>query len=224
MSAPAIGSLVLFLLVAVFHLAACFFKNPKYADLSKPLLMPFLALTAVLLLLQKGAPNSTIIILTLALAFGTAGDIFLLDAKDKSFILGTLSFFIGHIFYLILFIPLTQKMPLWSWAVFAVCAILFTLCSWITINKPKGVKGVFIALYSLILCTIFFCGLSGTITGYSSAALYVMIGAVLFIASDGILSLTLFKKDFRFSRFVIMATYIAAEVLLTLGAVAPYLK
>ncbi|MFA6937276.1 MAG: lysoplasmalogenase [Treponema sp.] len=224
MSAPAIGSLVLFLLVAIFHLTACFYKNPKYADLSKPLLMPFLALTAVLFLLEKGAPTSTIVILTLALALGTAGDVFLLDAKDKRFILGTLSFFIGHIFYLILFIPLTQKMPLWSWAVFAVCATLFTLCSWITINKPKGVKGVFIALYSLILCTIFFCGLSGTLTGYSSAALYVMIGAILFIASDGILSLTLFKKDFHFSRVVIMATYIAAEALLVLGAVAPYLK
>ena len=72
MSAPAIGSLVLFLLVAIFHLTACFYKNPKYADLSKPLLMPFLALTAVLFLLEKGAPTSTIVILTLALALGTA--------------------------------------------------------------------------------------------------------------------------------------------------------
>jgi len=224
MSSPAIGSLVLFGLVTVFHLVTCFMKNPKYSDLSKPLLMPFLALTAVLILIPQGASSSTIFILTFALVFGTIGDVFLLDAKGNRFILGTLALFIGHIFYLILFIPATADLPWWAWIIFVLGAIIFTLCSWLAINRPKGLTGVFVALYSLILCTIFFSGLSGVITGYSTGSIFVLIGSAAFILSDGILSMTLFKQDFFPSRFIIMLNYIGAEVLLTLGAVVPYLK
>jgi len=222
MSAPAYGSLLLFAIAAVFHLVSCFWKDAKYADLSKPLLMPLLALTAVLSLIPAAAPVSTVVLVTLALIAATAGDVLLLDASKWRFIAGTICFFAGHVFYLCLFAPAIAHIAPWSWAIFIPVALAFTYASWTTINKPTGISGIFIVVYTLILCTMVYSGVAGIISHYTAGSLFVLLGSLLFIASDGILSLTLFKKDFYPSRFVIMATYIAAEALLVYGACCQY--
>lgn len=189
------------------------------------MLMPLLALTAVLTLIPVKAPASILWFVTLALIFGTVGDVFLLDAKNnKRFLAGTASFFTGHLFYLFIFAPAIFKLPSWSWIIALPLSVAFTYVSWLAINRPKGITAVFIWGYTFILCMMVFSGVAGISSLHASPYSFVLAGAIMFIVSDGILSMTLYKKDFSSSRFVIMITYIAAEALLVLGACGLYVS
>lgn len=186
--------------------------------------MPMLALVVALLLISKGAPCSVIVMVTFALLCGMTGDLFLLDATNNTrFLAGTLSFFVGHLFYLSLFSTGMLLLPWWSWLIYLPIAGAFTFCTWSTISKPSGVTGVFICAYTFILTLLLFSGIAAVITRSTSGAWYILIGAILFICSDGILSFTLYQKDFPGSRFVIMATYITAQIMLALAVVHPVL-
>ena len=233
MSAPAICSCILLVIAIVFHLASCFMKDQKYADNSKPVLMPLLALTAVLSLIPSKAPTILVWYVTLALTFGTVGDVLLIHPKNKKRFLGGLgAFFIGHIFYLCIFAPAISKLPVWSYFIAAICTAGVVFVSWLTINKPKGKTGISICFYVVMLCALIFSGIANVIDYYPArpywahgegSPLTILFGAILFMISDSVLSLSLFKKDFYPSRFIIMLTYIAAQVLLVYGACCKYL-
>src|SRR5574344_1749646 len=242
MTAPAIAVFFLLCMTVIVHLVCCFGTQPdntsnsfsNYADYSKPLLMPLLALAAAMILipLKPSVSYSTYFIpaqkalwlITFALLFGTAGDILLLDAtKTKRFIAGTTSFFIGHIFYLCISGPAAAQLLAWSWGIAMPAAAAATFLSWLSSGAKKDASGITIAVYTMMLCMMLFCSLAGILTGYSKGSLYIFLGTILFILSDGTLSFTLFVEDFYPSRFVIMLTYIAAQLLIVFGAIAPYL-
>lgn len=232
MTAPSIAVLILFCLVALFHLITCFGTTPSnstntlsnYADLSKPLLMPLLGLVAVMILIPAKA-TTTAWLISFALLFGMVGDCFLLNAKDsKRFIAGTIAFFTGHVFYLFLFAPAILRLPVWSWIIAGLAAGGITFYSWKSSGGKKNLTGFVVIMYSLMLCVMAFSGIAGTVSHYTSGSLFVLLGAILFMISDSILSATLFTKDFYPSRFIIMATYIIAEICLVTGAVAPAVR
>ena len=100
----------LFAAAVAVNLYANYLGDPFLANRSKPLLMPLLALTA-LLFFPPGRPRTEKWLLAAALAFGTAGDVLLMYSGQTFFLLGMAMFLLGHLCYLTLFAKPWPPLP-----------------------------------------------------------------------------------------------------------------
>ena len=224
-----------FFAAALFHLISCIAGKERYADISKVVLMPLLiaGIAAFYFIRFKtdgatAVPLVPVILICAALAAGNAGDIFLLgNVKPATMAKGLCSFLAGHFIYiavLLFFVPFVPPAPLFTIIAVAVYAGAVYL-SRILAGKPRGVLGAGVIVYAGILGTfslLAFLHLAGLIytQGHreligSLAKLYA--GTLLFIASDSILSRTIFVKPFFQSRFAVMSTYISAQFCIAWG-------
>lgn len=224
-----------FFAAAAFHLISCLAGKERYADISKVVLMPLLiAGIAVFYFIRfktdaaAGISLIPVILVCAALAAGNAGDIFLLgNVKPATMAKGLCSFLAGHFIYiavLLFFIPFIPPAPLFTVIFVAVYAAAVCL-SWFVAEKPRGILGAGVITYAGILGTfslIALLHLAGVLhTGehreLAVPLIKIYTGTVLFIASDGILSRTIFVKPFFQSRFAVMSTYIAAQFCIAWG-------
>ncbi len=177
-------------------------------------LMPLLLLYYLAACARSGSKPSDMIVL--ALGFGFGGD-FLLEMGDKWFPLGTLSFLLGHVFYVIAFLlPVRWATVLPALLVMAVpfagygVYMLVTLIRTPSAYPLRYVLTVYLAaLISLSLSAF----LRMTYTNLYSF-LMVLIGSLLFLASDTILAFAQFQGK---TRSGIMILYTAAQLLLIQG-------
>ena len=86
----------LFIIVALLHLYFCIIENEKYRRISKVFVILLLALAMIF--------KTSNYLLILALFLGNIGDIFLIFKEEKKwcFVVGALSFYLGHIVYFII--------------------------------------------------------------------------------------------------------------------------
>lgn len=152
-------------------------------------------------------------------AFGVIGD-FLLLKKHKVYpmVFGTLSFLIGHLFY-ILGYCLICPFPWWIYLGFAVFYILFCFLGYSLIHR--AIKEPHLAfgatLYFGILFLDFLFAASGCFFGKFEFLFLCALGGVSFIASDCFLVKTSFVKDAKRRDFFIMGTYVLAQALILVG-------
>lgn len=203
----------LFLLTSLLHLFYCYQENERARRLSKLALMPLLI--AFVISVQKGDWP----ILLIALLFGYFGDILLIYKKNKTmFLLGEMSFFIGHVVYIILFfLKVGFNSPL--------LAILITVGAALVIQYPLYVifrpyyKKLTIPnnIYStILLISLAFAILVVVYQGFLPSIL-LPIGALCFMVSDSLIAYNLFYKKQKRHDFYIMVFYLLAQVLLSLG-------
>ncbi|MGI5173400.1 hypothetical protein H0R92_07330 [Treponema sp. OMZ 840] len=223
-----------FFIAAGFHLSACLFGKERQADASKKILMPLLILAAVsnyFFELKYGSSAFKvgflkILLISAALAAGNAGDIFLLgDVKPATMIKGLCAFLIGHCIYIcslfIVFPPIFP--PVWIIIAAAIVYALGVFLSWLSVGKPRGRPGKGAVIYAAVLSLFSLLTLIRVFgTGYANgthlkALIKIYTGTVLFLASDSILSQTIFFKPFYQSRFTVMLTYISAQFFIVWG-------
>ncbi|MEU9035819.1 lysoplasmalogenase [Streptomyces sp. NPDC048352] len=174
--------------------------------LAKPLLMPLLVAYA----LTRGAPR----LLVAALLFGWGGDLALLFDAEPAFLVGMGSFAAGHVCYLVLF---GQRSPSGrggpsraAGAAYALALVGTVALLWPDLPADLRIP---VAGYSLLLTAMAY---RAGVLGRAAAA-----GGALFLLSDTLIATgvagwpQLPRPDFW-----IMATYLAAQCLLALGAVA----
>ncbi|MGW8767410.1 lysoplasmalogenase [Streptomyces sp. NPDC055815] len=167
-------------------------------QIAKPLLMPLLAASAV----TRGAPGT----LTAALLLGWGGDVFLLSGADWAFLVGMGSFAAGHVCYLLLF-GRRRTSPVLG-ALYA--AALLTTVALLWPDLPAELR-IPVAGYSLLL----------TAMAYRSSALGLTagLGGALFLLSDTLIATGVAAwPQLPAPDFWVMLTYIAAQYLLTAGA------
>lgn len=206
-----------FFVISLVHLFQGLLEKHKAANFTKILLMPLLILAVFLSGKFKSGYGLYVIS---ALIFATLGDKFLIKpVSKKNFLKGVLSFFLGHVFFLLCLIPLSEFWTLPSWLV-----IIFVLLyggiivgSYMVLGTPKGFRGFAAVVYTAMLSLMNFTCLSSFFTNQSTSSTILLIGSFIFMISDSVLGYTLFKRDFPKSRFIIMFTYICAEFLLTYG-------
>ncbi|MEU9705414.1 lysoplasmalogenase [Streptomyces sp. NPDC047981] len=165
--------------------------------IAKPLLMPLLAAYAA----TRGAPR----LLIVALLFGWGGDVFLLLDADWAFLVGMGSFAAGHVCYLALFGRRRTSVPLGG--VYAVALVGTVVLLWPDLPADLRIP---VAGYSLLLAAM----------AYRSSALGLTAGAggALFLLSDTLIATGIAEwPQLPAPDFWIMATYIAAQYLLTTG-------
>ncbi|WP_433548274.1 lysoplasmalogenase [Streptomyces sp. CA-294286] len=164
---------------------------------AKPLLMPLLAGYVA----ARGGPR----LLIVALLLGWGGDVALLFDADPAFMLGMGSFALGHVCYLLLFRGAPLSRPLGAGYALALVAVVALLWP----DLPADLR-VPVAGYSLLL----------TVMAFRAGGLgpYAGVGGGLFLLSDTLIATGVAQwPQLPAPDFWVMATYAAAQLLLTLG-------
>ena len=215
---------IYFLLYAVLS-ASVIWSQLIHADniqvFLKPLLMP--ALMLIYFSLNKYVFKKQDYLLLAALFFSMWGDVFLMPSPDI-FMAGLGSFLTAHIFYLILFIPDIRKPIQLNTQQKAIAAIGFaffvflivTILSQLISDNKSPILMVAIAIYASVLFSVF----AVAILRQKQSALsyrYILIGASLFLLSDGLLALNKFVEPMPLSRLWVMSTYTSAQAFLMYG-------
>lgn len=204
------------ILIAVFaadaavNVLACALGRQKLRRISKVLLMPLLAVIYVT------AARSVSALVLLALLFGWLGDIFMMyKAKELWLTLGIGSFGVGHVFYLSAMFLVVGVHPA-AWAAVAAAAAFLALAVGFFMFVKKDIPAKLVGPsfgYVLLLCSV---GAIATMTLPGGALTFA--GAMLFLVSDSVLSLEIFRwGDSPKVDFVVMLTYISAQTLLIAG-------
>ncbi|WP_285568661.1 lysoplasmalogenase [Streptomyces sp. RTGN2] len=171
---------------------------------AKPLLMPLLAAYAA----ARRGPR----LLIAALLCGWVGDVFLLADSDTAFLIGMGGFAAGHLCYLRLFGR--ARGALLPGILYTAVLAVFLVLLWGSL--PAGLR-IPLAGYSLLL----------TAMAYRSWVLgrYAAAGGALFLLSDALIATGIADwPQLPAPDFWVMLTYVAAQFLLTLGALAPGAK
>ena len=209
--------LVTYLLIVTIHLYCCFHHHEDIRKFTKCLLMPFLALSYYL-----GCPKEKFSkVILFAILFGYLGDILLLI--ERLFLLGVVSFLVGHLLYIVTFFVETglknyRKNLL---VLLLVCVVYFYIETEVLgYFRPALVKfGLWgpLFVYTSILSAL---NISSALYAYCYRNIYSIlayIGSIIFYVSDCILAKQLFFEYNKYYQISIMFTYILGQSLISLG-------
>lgn len=208
---------IVFLATALVHLYACLKEKHKLRVVTKPMLMPLLA---AIYFVSTNEPH---LIVAMALLFGAIGDVFLLfPDKPNFFMIGGASFGVGHILYIVAFFLYAgaMKLPIYG---NILILIFFIPAAVIGIMRLKPVVpkklNASVLFYMLILCMMVTVATMSFFVEPSARRLLFPLGAILFLLSDAILAHLVFVRENKGSNFSVMATYLAAQTMITIGFV-----
>lgn len=212
---PKYYALIIFLIAVITQLLAQVNLWETIDQASKPILMP--ALMAYFLFSVEHK-NRLAFYMVLALFFSWLGDVFLMfqDINALYFIFGLISFLIAHILYVYLFRKTNagfEPRP-FTYAtgfLFIVYGILLVMMLWPGLAAMK----IPVMAYTTVILMMALAALFRRAAGSS----LVLIGAVLFVASDSLLAVNKFSEPVLGARFWIMSTYILAQFILTTGMI-----
>lgn len=213
--------LVLFLIDSIIHLVSVIKENRNIILITKPLLMPLLALYFTFGALSLNIFNWLIVA---ALIGGLAGDTFLMFTNnEKCFLLGMGSFLIGHVFYIISFLLSLGTSYIFNSLAFPFLIIPVIIILFKLLPKIKdGLGDMRIPVY-VYMVTILIMHVSAILRAtsfplYCPCFLFVYIGSILFIFSDALIAYDNFNESkIPKMRFYIMITYILAQFLIVQG-------
>ena len=218
---PSVIFLIIFLINSFVQLWAVEKENQKWIYITKPLLMPLLALYYTVASIEMNEFNWLIVAALLA---GCAGDVFLmLKGNDNYFLLGMVSFLLGHIFYIISFIFSMGTNILLILIAGPLLFIPVLVILYFTFPKFKDKMGDYkIPVYvymAVILIMHVFAILRGTHYPLLCSCFYsTYIGSILFILSDSLIAVDKFgEKEIPRIRGRIMETYIFAQLFIITG-------
>lgn len=205
--------------LAVVHLISCWRGDD---DLRKPTKVALMPVVALAYLAFSCTPSLWVVA---GLLFGCLGDLFLLwPLKKKFFVLGTSSFFLGHVCYLIFIYTHYVIRVGWVWIV-VISAVYAAGAAFVYANSrrniPRALRPLALA-YMLMLCVLSVSLFLPLVTAFAWGKLVAFFGATVFLASDGVLCDMLFAKKAEPTKqnFVVMLTYILAQTLLAVGFAA----
>ncbi len=204
----------LFLLPVALNLAGQWTGNQMMTLLSKPMLMPLLALSVYLLMKEhdvRGRRGKTIV---LALLFGALGDTLLIVDGTGWFIAGMASFFIGHILYFST-IPAPWKVKGVSGKVLSLLLLTFLLVGVIllAIRFPtEGPMRIAVIVYACAFAFLIHASVVAAIDRKKPVYFLTALGFALFAFSDIFVAIGAFTDKVIPRRgFIVMSTYILAQ-------------
>lgn len=209
--------LILYLLLSGIHLYHSWKDDAKRRALTKPFLLVLLALFYAV------SATDLSLILLLALLTSWLGDVLLIPKGHKWFARGGICFLISHFLFMAIFLP-DLSVNVVPWLLLLVLApvyfgISLKIIHAVAPTTPKGmVKPM--GLYLLTNSVMNLLALTRMFTLQTSGGVVAYLGAVLFFVSDCTLFLVRYYRnpDVVFKKhFTVMLTYLAGELLITLG-------
>lgn len=185
----------------------------------KPLLIPSLAVAALCCLLPEQRGRNTVL-LAVALALHTAGDVLLLldSGGFIYFAAGLGCFLLGHVCYLVILLDGMGALRGWKeFLCLLVPPVIALVC--VSFFEVDGALRVVLVIYALLLLYVTSSGVLWLLRG-RKMGWRILVGGLLFVASDAVLALNAFNDvDFGLRHAVVMGTYLAAEWLIVSGIV-----
>jgi uncharacterized membrane protein YhhN len=211
------ATLILFLTIAITNLVALTFNMALLNFITKPLLVPALALYYLLATSQKSY------LFLAALFFCWLGDVLLMLQRDEIFfIAGLLAFLTGHVLYSICYrtfrsngTGLTGPQRIrFSFP------ILLAGTGLVTILLPHlGSLQIPVLVYALVITLMAMQALFRYGRTNSKSFTLVFAGAISFMLSDSLLAINKFMQPLPLAGLAIMFTYILAQYLIVEGVV-----
>lgn len=204
----------LFLVPAALNLSGQLLGSNVMTDLSKPLLMPLLALSVWLLMKDHGVRGPRVKTIILALLFGAIGDVLLMVGGTGWFLAGMLAFLIGHVFYFCS-IPAPWKVKGISGKIFSLLLLACLIAGVVSLAGKFPVEGFMKTAVTLYACAFAFLIHACIVAAVDrKCPLYflVAIGFAVFAFSDTFVAIGAFT-DLRVPQrgFIVMSTYILAQ-------------
>lgn len=213
------GAIARFVLIASIAFAALLAIRACYLDAARRwqvyLFKPLATLLVLALALSfLASPAAYRWAVAAGLVFSTAGDIFLMLARER-FIAGLASFLLAHLCYLYAFstgVPLGASPLLWL-PYFAAGGAVVAV-AWR--GLAPALRGPVIAYVAVITA------MAGQAAGRWHAlggepALWAALGAALFVVSDSLLAINRFRVPFRAERALTLGSYWVAQTLIALS-------
>lgn len=212
--------LIAFALASLANLAAVVLENKTLIFITKPLLMPLLAIWLAMETVG-GPPRFLKKMVFAALAFSTLGDVLLLwGERPFFFMMGLLAFLFAHLSYIGGFSSVKNldsgllRRQLWRVLLMAIFAIGLLWQLWPGI--PEGMRlpvSVYAAVISAMVLSVV------NIKEGVSRKIYqtLLVGAMLFLVSDSLIATSRFGGKFPAAGLLVMATYLAGQFLLVKG-------
>jgi uncharacterized membrane protein YhhN len=187
---------------------------------SKPLLMPLLIFFYWIMALQ---PEFFVIV---ALLFAFAGDVMLLFPNRKIFfMLGLISFLACHVCYIVFFVRddiFPQGIHPLFWFILLIY-IFSGILIFANLKKHLEDMKIPVIIYMIVILSMGFICAARCFKHNGAAFWLPFVGSILFIISDTLLAFNRFRKSTALGGVYIMATYIAAQVMLVTGILAEQL-
>lgn len=215
--------IIVFLAILAFDLFAVYSGYENLRSISKPLLMP--VLIADFIFSTKAFVSSLKKWVVLALVFSWLGDVLLMfDLMNNNFfIFGLIAFLIAHIFYIVFYERITRLENLRkNYWLFIPVLIYYSILIYV-LSPHLGEMKLPVRIYGVVISYMLIQALQVARIKNKQASGMMIIGAILFIASDSILAINKFYSPFETAGIAIMATYGIAQLLITLGAIS-YIK
>jgi len=203
--------LVILGVVSVVYLTLLFFKYGLLQAILKGCLVPLILAVYIF------GTEKILVPVVLGLFFGWTGDVLLLKGSNsRFFILGLVSFLIGHICYII---------AMYGFAIpFHITALVISIAAAACIGfllfkilRPTAEMKIAIIAYEITILTMAVFALQLFLAQGGFFGAFVLAGSVCFLLSDSTLAYDTFRKGPKYAPFIIMLTYIAAQLLIALG-------
>ena len=156
-----------------------------------------------------------------ALFFSWIGDVLLIFHERDSlfFLLGLSAFLIAHIFYILFFHNVKAKENIQSrWWLLVPVVVYYGVLIKVLYPYLADMK-VPVPVYGIVISFMLLLALHMIFLKQKSAGFRMMIGAILFIASDSVLAFNKFYEPFESAGTIIMLTYGLAQLMITAGAI-----
>lgn len=202
---------------SLIYLLILFLDKDEIAWFLKPFLLPFLML-AVHFHKNFGTKN----MLLAALTMSWIGDIILLfaDKGELYFIAGLIAFLISHICYIILFSKqlnvYLKKSKFLYWVGITAITLYLTVMMLVLLPSLGDLK-IPVFMYALTISIMLLFAFKGFLNWNKPSNSHILIGAIVFVASDSILAFDKFYAPVQHSALLIMTTYLVAQFLIVVG-------
>ena len=96
--------------------------------------------------------------------------------------------------------------------------VLVYLTTMLTLLLPSlGELKIPVVVYALTISTMLLFAFKGSLHWQNPANIFILVGAIFFVASDSILAINKFYTTLPLSSFWIMTTYLVAQFCITSG-------
>ena len=197
--------------VSTVYLATLFFKQGILQSVLKGCLVPLILAVYIF------GTEKTLVPVILALVFGWIGDVLLLNIADlRRFRLGLASFLAGHICFIIAFFSFIASFALNPLIISIAAAAVFGFCMFKFVRPNKEMKYPVIA-YEVIIMLMAIAAVQVFFVQGGNFGIFALAGSISFVISDSTLAFDTFRRKTKIGYFIVMVTYIAAQLLITLG-------
>jgi len=209
--------LVIFLLVLLMHCLSIQVEMTQIRNTTKIILVPLLMIHLLI--------NRSLRVLgylpLIALLFSWIGDILLLGDEPAFFLSGMIAFVMTHVCYSFTFLKIKQVTPKdRSYFVFPLLGLLlFGLLVFFYLKDDLGSYLLPILLYMVFISLMASLAIhTRTNVKIQTLSLYTFIpGALLFVLSDALLAVNMFKMQHIVIEVLVMLTYGLAQFFITRG-------